>query len=137
MDSGTIGQRLREIRASRGYTAKKVEALTNRHFEASTLLAWEHEDIDISAQSLMDICRFYEVRPSYVLGKMPDLKMLTQGDMLDYRFMQDMAGLKQDDPEVYEALACLIEGLKASANELDRRRAIKTFENRTGVTWQP
>ena len=63
-----VGKRLRETREALGFSALKVDDLTNHHFKEKTILAWERGDINISVKNLEDICSFYGTTASEILS---------------------------------------------------------------------
>ena len=90
MNEDTIGQRLRYIRKTLGFTAKDVEKLTNHRFKEKTVLSWEREDVNISTTSFVNLCNFYGVNPGDVLNPSFDTISLRGLDKADAKAIRNM-----------------------------------------------
>ena len=60
------GQRIKELREEKNLSQEKLAELL--HCNQRTVSKYEHEEIDLGTQTIINLCRIFEVSADYLLG---------------------------------------------------------------------
>ena len=87
--SKDVGERLRQVRLSHGWSLQEVERASDGHWKAAVIGSYERGDRNISATRLLELAEFYGVRPVDILpGEVAPQRGFGSSIVLDLRRLE-------------------------------------------------